>query len=315
MDQHRYRLAGFELTSEFALPLPAWPSASATAQPAVRVYRGEAPMLREPRVQRLLIQVASDEYWLEVPRVARYRVRGGSEIVVQVAAPGVSAQTVAAYLCSYALAALCCQRGLLVVHATTVACSDRAVLLLGPSGCGKSTLGAFLVARGARVLSEDLCIIDTAGGCAMAQPCAARFTLWPDCAERLGHPLNGAQQPINGVAKLAVAVGEAAVMPLPVHLVLLLREARSSARFEPLRPLEALATLAAGASLAALLQGMNRVGTHLEQCRRLLTEASAWQVVCHRSFDELPRIAQLIEQLAMHDADSAGTHAGVVRVG
>jgi len=312
MEQHRYWLAGFELASEFALPLPACPSGMAAMQPAVRVYRGAAPMLSAPSVQRLLLQVASHDYWLEIPQVARYRVRGGREIVVEVA-PGALTSTVAAYLCSYALAALCCQRGLLVVHATALGWSDQAILLVGSSGCGKTTLGAFMAARGARALSDDLCIIDTVDECALAQPSDRWFNLWPDSAARLSYAPPGAHQPIAGVAKRAIEVGAAETRALPVRLVLLLREARSpqpKLRLEPFRPLDALVSLAGGAGLAALLQGMNRAAAHLEQCRRLITQARACQIVYPRTFEELPRVAQLIEELATDAANGAQVAEG-----
>jgi hypothetical protein len=316
MEHHRYHLAGFELRSEFALPLPACPSGSAPARAVVHVCSGEAPALPAPAVQRLLLEVAPDDYWLEIPQVARYRVRGGSEIVVQ-AAPSAPARAVAAYLCSYALAALCAQRGLLVVHATAVACSDKAVLIVGRSGCGKSTLGASLAARGAQVLSDDLCIIDTAGTSAMVLPSTDHLTLWGDSAAQLGHPVSESQRPIAGVPKFSVTVGSVAPAAVTIHLLLALREAKAAqsvCQLEALRPLDALASLAGGASLGALLQGMKREHLHLEQCRKVLAQAHAWQAPHCTSFDELPRLAQLIERLATSDTARCSTCLGALRV-
>lgn len=308
MEQHRYRLADFELASEFVLPLPVAPSASTRALPEVQVCTGEAAALPAPRARRVLLQVAPDDYRLEIPGVACYRVRAGSQIVVQ-PAPGVPLRTVAAYLCSYALAALCCQRGLLVVHATAVACAGRAVLLLGRSGCGKSTLGASLVARGARLLSEDLCVIDTAGPVVQVLPSAQSFSLWPDSAAHLGYAISESLQPIAGVPKCRVDIGCSAASATPVHSVLVLGEATpalAAADCTALPLLAALASLAGGAGLGALLQGMGREYQHLEQCRQLLGQARAWQVARCASFAQLPDLAQLTEQLAMSPAAQHG---------
>ncbi len=43
----------------------------------------------------------------------------------------------------------------LLVHATTIAIGDRAVLLRGPSGSGKSDLALRLIDAGARLVSDD----------------------------------------------------------------------------------------------------------------------------------------------------------------
>ncbi|HJU23433.1 MAG TPA: HprK-related kinase A [Casimicrobiaceae bacterium] len=52
----------------------------------------------------------------------------------------------------------------LIVHAAVVERSGRAVLMPAPPGSGKSTLCAALVARGFRLLSDELALIDIATG-------------------------------------------------------------------------------------------------------------------------------------------------------
>ena len=299
MEQHHYRLAGFEICSELRLSLPALRPGSASIHPVVRVFAGGASALHAPQVRRVLLEVAPDDYWLEIPGVARYRVRNGSEVFVQVE-PGAPRAAVTAYFHRYALPALCRQRDLLVVNATALAYGERAVLLVGQSGCGKSTLGAVLAARGASVLSDDHCIIDTADGRAMAQPSAERFELWADAAEALGYPLADARQPIAGVPKFAIAVGRAATAAVPVHLVLVLGEPhprQPTPHVERVPALAALASLAGGPSSVAVSQGMNRAHAHLNQCQRVLAQAQAGYLLWRRSTAEWRRVADLIEQM------------------
>ena len=56
-------------------------------------------------------------------------------------------------------------RGMLPLHASAVEWAGRAVLIAGPAGAGKSTLSAGMIARGARLIGDDLTVIDPRTGC------------------------------------------------------------------------------------------------------------------------------------------------------
>jgi hypothetical protein len=55
-------------------------------------------------------------------------------------------------------------RGLEVLHASAVALDGRAIAFLGPSGAGKTTLAMHLLARGARLVTDDVLAVTAAGG-------------------------------------------------------------------------------------------------------------------------------------------------------
>jgi HprK-related kinase A len=57
-----------------------------------------------------------------------------------------------------------------IIHAGIVARDDRAILMPGASGVGKSSLTAALCARGWRLLSDELALIDLADGMAYPMP-------------------------------------------------------------------------------------------------------------------------------------------------
>jgi hypothetical protein len=59
-------------------------------------------------------------------------------------------------------------QGLEVLHASAVALAGRAIAFLGPSGAGKTTLAAHLLARGGRLLTDDVLAVTVAGGAVMA---------------------------------------------------------------------------------------------------------------------------------------------------
>ncbi len=54
--------------------------------------------------------------------------------------------------------------GFLVIHAAVVERGGRVMVMPAPPGSGKSTLCAGLICRGWRLLSDELCLLDTANG-------------------------------------------------------------------------------------------------------------------------------------------------------
>lgn len=52
----------------------------------------------------------------------------------------------------------------LILHASCIALADRGLLILGPSGAGKSTLAIQMIARGARLVSDDRTAVTAEAG-------------------------------------------------------------------------------------------------------------------------------------------------------
>ncbi|MDP1964701.1 MAG: hypothetical protein Q8K93_21170 [Reyranella sp.] len=71
------------------------------------------------------------------------------------------------------------------LHATVVDLDGRAVGLLGQSGAGKSTLAAFLIAEGAKLITDDMLRLTFADGFAYAHTGPQRLKLLDETAERL----------------------------------------------------------------------------------------------------------------------------------
>jgi hypothetical protein len=59
-------------------------------------------------------------------------------------------------------------RGLEILHASAVEMAGRAVAFLGSSGVGKTTLATRIVARGARLVTDDVLAVDVANGAVRA---------------------------------------------------------------------------------------------------------------------------------------------------
>ena len=111
-------------------------------------------------------------------RETRLRVTA-SEITVDTADDAFARQCVL----GPGLGVLLHRRGLLVLHGSAVDIGGRAVVLVGHKGAGKSTTAAALVARGHRLLTDDLVALD-AGGVVLPGP--TQMKLWGASAAALG---------------------------------------------------------------------------------------------------------------------------------
>jgi hypothetical protein len=105
------------------------------------------------------------------------------------------------------------------LHGTVVQIGDASVALVGDCGHGKSTLGAALLARGGRIVTDDLVSLVSRRGRWRVHPGIPRIKLFPTVARRLlgrdvgGTPMNGitpklvipltARQTVRGLAPLS----------------------------------------------------------------------------------------------------------------
>jgi hypothetical protein len=144
-----------------------------------------APALAGEIASGVLWRAAVSRFLLDVPGVARYLVANGRSITVD-PRPGAAPAAVARMLRGTPFAVLCYQRGITVFHAAAAARNNRAVLLAGDSAAGKSVLLAGLLARGWRMLADDLAPVRlNERGQPIVLPTYAELRLWPDAVERL----------------------------------------------------------------------------------------------------------------------------------
>ncbi len=297
---HRH-LFGWRLRSEVPLPeLLPWDGDA--REPDVEVSLGSAPGLGAGATAfGPAFQIAGDRVRLSVPGVATYLVEGGGRVVVDPQVdPG--APDIRVFLLGSVLSVLCYKRGLLPLHASAVEVGGRALLLAGESGLGKSTLAAALVARGHRLLSDDVCALDPAApGGPLLWPSFPRLKLWEDAARQLSVGTGGLERSRVQLHKyhLPVGPGRFRAEPLPpAHVVLLRRVALPrDAGPRPLGPLDGCVRydmvhrwrlgLALGCR-ALLFAGMTR----------LLRAAGATDMARVDDLDGLPRLAGQVLRLA-----------------
>lgn len=190
----RVEICGWQVES--ALPLPELPPVEGplSPEPDITVAFGEIPdELPEPSFKGPLLQVGSNGTTrLGLPLGLTFLVDPrGRHVTIATSLPPDS-PAIRAFLLGNVLALVCLRRGALPLHASCVgvptAKGEVAIAFAAPSGSGKSTLASALVARGCRLLADDLTVVSHRPETGIhVLPTFPRVRLWRDAMERFGH--------------------------------------------------------------------------------------------------------------------------------
>ena len=200
-------------------------------------------------------------------------------------------------------AALCTAAlGDVSVHAAAVGVDGAGVLIAGPSRYGKTTLAAGFAAAGHRLLTEDTTRCDPARLLVYPGPAAVR--LRADVARHVR--IAGAQEiATNDEGRVTLALSEAARGtgdPLPLALIVIVREPTDTLRLETVRPADAARDLMA---LTFRLPDVDGMRTSFERVAAMAAQVKI--VALHRpmTFAEMPSV---IDRIA-HEASRIGSAA------
>ncbi len=222
---HFYRLCGLKVAADLPLPeLPRW-EGPADGAPDLAFRIGAVPEKLDGATHRdvLFETRGTDAYLMTLPGVGRALAAGGTRITID-PEDGADAVAVRALLMGPAQAVLWYQRGLLPLHASSIAVDGAAVAIAGASATGKSTLAALLAQRGLPLLSDDITVVDTARREApLVLPGYAGLRLWRDSLDRLGIAAPDLPRALPGVQKFVLGRGDAlAAEALPLSCVIIL---------------------------------------------------------------------------------------------
>lgn len=277
----------YELTIASEWPLPGLLPAADTRQIDIHIRRGSVADF-QPAV---CFQASPQQVLVWLPDVARIRVCGGNDILVEPLHPH-KHDAIALFLLNHALALVMLQRGLLVLHAGAVLAGDQdgdsCVALAGPSGAGKSTLLAALHEQGYAVAGDELCVLRVDADGATVLPGPRVMQMWAAALPSLALA-DCPWSPVRaGLPKYFVPLsGDIACMPLRELCVLRWADSGSPRRVR----------LTGTARLEALLQqvyqpryvdGMQLWPQVGAQCLRLARQLSVTTLTRRRDLATLP---------------------------
>lgn len=235
------------------------------------------------------------DYFLgSVEGLGTFLIRGGCEIVLDIE-PDIEESVLRPVILGPLFAMLLRQRGLLVLHASSVAIDGVAVAFMTYSGGGKSTLAEALHNRGYGLLTDDVMAIDLNGSQPMVIPSFPQIKLLPDAAAAIGPapetlPLLHSQTP-----KLAHQLSQGFIQtPLPLKRLYVL-EMGTHLEIVPLDPQQTFVELLRNSRAVGLLNAPEYTSTHLYQCTRLAQQVPICTLMRQRSLAAMPDVIQLIE--------------------
>lgn len=240
----------------------------------------------------------------------RLHMRWGTQFEILVSADGrkvlcrnldrTALETFEAYLTNFAVSAALILQGEEPLHATVVDLGGRAVALVGPSGAGKSTLAAFLMGRGAALVTDDMLRVTFEGATAHAQPGPYRIKLFREPASR--YLPGGVDQGFWSLVgeKLILAPDGPAPDARARRLTAIYHldapapsEDAPEPRVERLSGLALFTTILAS-SMNSRLHAPDRLARQFRFAERLTADLPVFRLTYRRDFEALEKAAKLI---------------------
>jgi hypothetical protein len=294
------RYCGFGLDFQSAIPLPEMRAGHDGTGDPVTIRIAEAP--RPEGVGEVVpgVVVGPNDFWIDVPDVARFHVQGGSDILVEPAADA-TFNVIRSFLLGSAIGALLHQRGLLPLHASAVEMDGQAVIFSGTSGAGKSTMALHLVKRGHRLLCDDICAVDFSTGTPRLWPGLVNLKLWRSSLDTVGADHAALRQVLPSIDKYKLPVEQAAeYRAVPIGGVFLLeRDNEAAPSIIGLSGADGVAAILSNTFRGELVAPMNRNRRHFEQCLAL------WAAIAPRRFTRPWSLGNIAESCAVLEAELA----------
>ena len=220
---YNYRAYGLDLRSDLALPFS--PALSGIEELDVWVRLGAVPATLPPGVGNVtrthLWEARPGAFVAHMSPVVRHLAIAGRELLIEPCRGG--DDDVANFFVGTPFTILLQQRGVVTLHAATVATNAGAVLLLGGVGVGKSSLAAALVKRGYPLLADDVTgVVLDADGRPVVLPASPFLRLRSDTLHKLNWRHTAATAKARRGVKHWVQAGGFCAAPLPVRMAFIL---------------------------------------------------------------------------------------------
>lgn len=295
-----FYLGPFRFESE--IDIPELRKTTGPGELTASIRLGDVPAsLHEATLDGQDFQVAPTEYLLSIPGIARYYVRNGNEVRLDLV-PGAPIADVSIYLLGSVFGVLCHQNGLLPLHASAVESAGVVTAFLGDSGAGKSTLAACLQRRGHHIVSDDICLLQPQSepepNAMRVIPVAGWLKLWNQSLQFLGEAPLEENRVFSADDKFRLFLPDTGFGPLRLGRVLFLDKAADTQAHPTLQSVALLDAIAGlmqmtyAGYVPALAGQQSRI---FQQCAQVFQHAQAWRLTVPWGLDRMDPVLDLLE--------------------
>ncbi len=154
--------------------------------PDIVIREGKTPeQLEKPLNNGILFQATKNEFLLKIMNLGRVHVQNGDTIIIE-RMNNASWDEFSAFILGIVFGALLHQRRLLPLHGSSVSFKKKGLIFAGTSGTGKSTLAAAFIHNGAKLLADDISLINFSTGRPEIVPAFPGMKIWEDSLKHLG---------------------------------------------------------------------------------------------------------------------------------
>lgn len=221
-------------------------------------------------------------------------VKGGKEVILD-PNPGVDEAMIRTFLLGAIICILLRQRGLLVLHASSVVIDGNAVAFMGESGWGKSTLAECFHSHGYDILTDDVLAVQIGEQQPLVIPGFPQIKLWPDAVASFGHAADSLpllnSQTIKRVHRLQDGFCQ---QPVPLKRIYVLAGG-THPEILPLELKQSFGELVKHSREMQALTAPEFLKEHFIQCTHLVRQIPILSLRRQRSLSALPDLVKLIE--------------------
>lgn len=197
-----YRYTVFELIVESELEIPELPSSN-ELKSDVHIYFSNLQAMKHEIASDQFYRLEEERFILDVPKVARYQVSSGKRIDVD-PENGAAIESVKLFLLGSCMGVLLHQRSILPMHGSVITDGKTGILLTGHSGAGKSTTAHHFLAKGYRLITDDVAATRFTDTEAIVAPAYGHQKLWEDVLQSSNIEYKRVNREVDGRTKYTV---------------------------------------------------------------------------------------------------------------